>query len=318
MLLYESLKNKPKGRLADKGIKVPFKWAGSKNRMFKRYTAKSFFPEKAPGIFVDMFAGSGVVSQWMLHNFPGTKIVLNDTSQEMTLMYSIIKGSPALFEKEYMKHVAAYHSTDDLEERRKYYYALRNKYALNHFTSNSIENSAALFYMLQTGFNGIWQTSKNFNNRYASPCGKMDYKKNGELFNLDNLRKYANFLSQCEISNRDFSDTAKYAGKDTIFYADPPYRASFAQYKSHGAFTDKDQERLCTFLNEVNAAGSRCALSNREYYDADWQTETNTITQGWFADKFSDEWNVSYFDVKYTVGKHNKGQRGKEVLIKNY
>lgn len=319
MLLYDSIEEKNRCKVADKGIKVPYKWAGSKNRMFKRYMEKGFFPDRDISVFVDMFAGSGVVGQWALKNYPNIeKIILNDTSQEMILMYNTIKNHQKHFEKEYLKHIQAYCSTEDLQERKKYYYDLRNEYALKFYNKNAIENSAALFYMLQTGFNGIWQTSKNFNNRYASPSGKMDYKTNGEIFNLDRSRKYFEYISKCTISNRDFSDTSKYSGENAWFYADPPYRASFAQYKSHGAFTDKDQERLCVFLNEMSSNGSICALSNREYYEEDWEDEKENITQGWFSDKFDHNWNISYFNVRYTVGKHNKGQLGKEVLIKNY
>ena len=43
----------------------PFKWAGSKNRMFKKYVLSGFFPKEEPDLFVDMFAGTGAVSIWV-------------------------------------------------------------------------------------------------------------------------------------------------------------------------------------------------------------------------------------------------------------
>ena len=180
------------------------------------------------------------------------------------------------------------------------------------------EQAASLFYMLQTGFNGIWQTSDNFNNRYASPAGLMTWKPNGELFNISRIKKYSEYIDRCVLLNDDFETTSCFMGSDTWFYADPPYRVSKAKYASAGDFTDDDQKRLCKFLNDAHNANDICAMSNRETKTEPMGKEVGTIKEGWFADKFNDDWNVSYYDVRYTAGRHNLGLRGKEVLIKNY
>ena len=75
---------------------------------------------------------------------------------------------------------------------------------------------------------------------------------------------------------------------------------------------------LCNFLKDAHSANDICALSNREDYLPNIDDEQGTIASGWFSDKFNDDWNVSYFKVKYTAGRHNKGVKGNEVLIKNY
>ena len=300
--------------------KPPFKWAGSKNRMFGRYLSRGFFPAKDPKVFVDMFAGTGTVGWWVAKNYPNTTIVLNETCAELINMYRMMqKSNYSSFLIEYNKHVKAYAGYSTVEDRKKYYYSVRDRYALNYQTMSPVQEAAALFYMLQTGFNGIWQTSDNFNNRYASPAGLMSWKPNGELFNPVRIKNFANFIDRCVLLSDDFEKTACFTGSDTWFYADPPYRQSRAKYKSAGSFTDDDQDRLVDFLVAANHNGDLCALSNRENPGIKTDQITNqSVNVGYFAPRFNDNWNVSYFDVKYTAGRHNLGLKGKEVLIKNY
>ena len=316
---YRFYKNNNNTKIANRSEKVPFKWAGAKNRMFSKYISRGFFLEKEPKIFVDMFAGTGTVGMWVAENYSNTTVVLNETCDELVRMYKQLKSKNySNFEKEYLKHVKAYAGYSTVEDRKKYYYNVRNRYALAYHNMTPAEESAALFYMLQTGFNGIWQTSDNFNNRYASPAGLMTWKPGGSLFDLSRIKKYSQFIDRCVLLNDDFESTSCFIGSDTWFYADPPYRVSKAKYKSAGSFTTVDQVRLCNFLKDAHKANDICALSNREDYLPNIDDEQGTIASGWFSDKFNDDWNVSYFKVKYTAGRHNKGIKGNEVLIKNY
>ena len=288
--------------------------------MFSKYTSHGFFPRHEPKVFVDMFAGTGTVAWWVAKNYKNSTIVLNETCDEIINMYKMMqKKTFASFKHHYDQHVAAYASYNTVDDRKKHYYALRDRYALNYQTMSNVEQAAALFYMLQTGFNGIWQTSDNFNNRYASPAGLMTWKPNGDLFNPVRIKNFAEFIDRCVLLSGDFEKTACFTGSDTWFYADPPYRKSRASYKSAGTFTDDDHDRLNDFLNAAHTNKDLCALSNRENPGLQTELITNgTVQKGHFAAQFNDDWNVSYFDVKYTAGRHNLGLKGKEVLIKNY
>ena len=193
----------------------PFKWAGGKNRMFKRYLASGFFTSKEPKVFVDMFAGTGIVARWIASNYPKTTIVLNESNDEIINMYKAMQSKTfTSFCNEYDKHVKAYASYSSVDDRKKYYYGIRNKYALNYHTMTPIEEAATLFYMLQTGFNGIWQTSDNFNNRYASPAGLMTWKPNGDLFSRTRLKSYSEFIDRCVLMSGDFEKTSCFMGSD--------------------------------------------------------------------------------------------------------
>lgn len=320
MLDYTQNKNlyKDKSKLVSTDLRAPFKWAGSKNRMFKRYMASGFFTSEDPKYFVDLFAGTGIVSQWVMKNYPNIKIIINESCEELMNMYLTMQNFYPDFEKEYKKHVASYASYSTPDDRKKHYYGLRDKYALNYKGMTPAEEGATLFYLLQTGFNGIWQTSKNFNWRYATAAGVMTWKPYGDLFDLPKIKRYADFIGRCHLKTGDFEKQKSYIGKDTWFYADPPYRVSRAKYQSSGNFGPDDHQRLIDFMNLANSNSSLCAMSNREDVCFGLGEEPKTITKGFFADKFDNDWNVNYFDVKYTAGRHNKGAKGKEVLIKNY
>mgnify|MGYP001197717185 CR=1 FL=1 len=302
--------------------KPPFKWAGGKNRMFKKYLSSGFFPKSEPDLFVDTFAGSACVAQWVKANYPNTSIVLNEACEELIIMYqSMKKAHYNSFESEYLRHVATgYSKYSSVDDRKKYYSSWRAQYAHHPYSMSPVEQGAALYYLLQTGFNGIWQTSANFNFRYASPAGLMTWKHPGKLFDVTRLKRFAEFIDTCILMSGDFEKTQAFFGKGNWFYADPPYRKSFAKYNSAGVFSDTDQIRLCEFLNDAHKAECLVSTSNREVFPPGWFAGQGTITQGWFADKFNDDFNCKYHKVKYTAGRHNHGAGAKsiEVLIKNY
>ena len=326
MKTWDITKSNGPTELRLKGTRPPFKWAGGKDRMFARYNHSGFFPNSDVNIFVDVFAGSGCISKWVRKNYPDAVIVLNDSCAELMNMFRYMQSPTyAMFEKEYLKHVNAYANFSNVDSRKRHYYDLRNRYALNPDSMNPIEHAAALLYMLQTGFNGIWQTSKNFNYRYASPAGLMTWKPNGRLFDIESVKSFSKFLDTCVIMDQDFEKTQAYFGEGSWLYADPPYRKSFAKYKSTRVpgFTEDDQVRLIEFLKDASRAGSWCALSNRESLNQDFNEVKflgMTINEGWFADKFDDSWNCRYFRTQYTAGRNNLGDGSKavEVLIRNY
>ena len=145
-------------KVATRGMKAPFKWAGAKNRMFEKYMAKGFFPSGDPKVFVDMFAGTAIVGQWVAANYPNTTIVINETCGELVSMYRQMqrKNFP-LFEAEYKRHVAMY-SKLSIDDRKK------------------IDNTDGNQYF-------------NYNNNYFDNKND-DYIKIYVLDNIENILKY--------------------------------------------------------------------------------------------------------------------------------
>ena len=69
--------------------KPPFKYAGSKARMLKKYAASGFLV-KEPKMFVDMFAGSAQVAYWIRQLYPDLPIVINDLNSELNQLYNVM------------------------------------------------------------------------------------------------------------------------------------------------------------------------------------------------------------------------------------
>lgn len=75
-------------------------------------------------------------------------------------------------------------------------------------------------------------------------------------------------LQKVDILCGDFSKMEQYAGENTLFYFDPPYRplsdtSSFNSYVKE-PFDDAEQVRLRDFCNTIVQRGSRFLLSNSD------------------------------------------------------
>jgi DNA adenine methylase len=304
--------------------KPPFKWAGSKFKMLDRYFRAGFLPPRDPEMFVDMFAGSTVISYWMRQLFPNMPIVINDNNPELIQMYHSIKQYDK-FASYFQRYIDLYASLD-IEDRKKSYYDLREIYRFPDSSLDPVAESALLLYLIKTGFNGIWATMKASGSRYATAVGRMDWKPGGKLFNLDDIKRFSDFLHTCVITCESYENTQKWLGKNVWLYADPPYRESYASYKAAGKFDDENQLDLVNFMLDAQLTKSYVAMSNREHVNTkiDWvwtPAGRSWNYGGWFGDYFNNDWKmVIYHDVKYTCGQHNKGDGSwaLEVLIKNY
>jgi len=280
--------------------RAPFKWAGGKRRILASYI-DIFFPPKQPKVFVDMFCGAGSVGLWMAEQYPGIKIILNDANKELIDMYKVIRDSYPKFEKEYMKIVGKCPRTP--EERKKYYYTLREEYC-HHYNKLSKEKIAAdLFFMLKTNFNGIWRAYKKCRLRYSTSPGAMTFAP--KFLKVEPIRKFSQFLQRCELKCGDFGKLDKWMNPGTYYYADPPYRSTDVVYQ--GGFEDKEQKRLASFLTKASDKGCWIAESNREIGDKFWDNV--------FPKKFHKHYIRA---VKYTVGAGKKTQKKDEVLITNF
>jgi len=310
--------------------KPPFKYAGSKARMLKKYAASGFLVQE-PKMFVDMFAGSAQVAYWVRQLYPDLPIVINDLNAELNQLYSVMMKHTKEYQEWGRKFLQPYLAITPppkpaiSEERKKYYYELRARYREAGF-ANPVEESAMLMFMIRTNFNGFWGQSKKWPGRYHTSAGNMwwkeEYFKKLEVQELEFIK----FLKSCVITCEPYENTQKWIDKGVWMYADPPYRLSVEAYRAAGEFDDKCQEELCNFMKDVHSAKGYASLSNREHHDGNkikWTMTTRGRSHtggGWFGDKFNDDWVMHMFmGHKYTSGRQDKeGCLATEILIKNY
>ena len=311
-------------------VKPPFKWAGSKARMLKKYAASGFLVAE-PKMFVDMFAGSAQVAYWVRQIHPEIPIVINDLNEELIQLYNVMMKHTKEYQSYGRELVKPYSAITPpakpkvSPERKAYYYELRQKYLDKDF-ANKVEESAMLMFLMRTNFNGFWGNKKGYGTRYATTAGNMWWKP--EYFvKLENKEiDFIKFLKSCIITCEPYESTVKWVDKGVWMYADPPYRLSHENYRAAGSFDDENQLELVQFMKDCHRQGAYCAESNREHHDGSkihWEMAVAGRKHkegGWFGDKFDDNWTMHMFTGhKYTSARVDKeGALATEILIKNY
>lgn len=287
--------------LKNSDIKPPFKWTGGKNRMREQYRS-IFSPSDEIKVFVDMFCGATSVSLWMFENYPDAKFVLNDKNEELIGMYRAIKNDWSAFYPFYQTLVSKWVSLS-AEDRKKFYYDLREMYCLSPGSRPDHENQAMLFLMLKTNFNGMWKAYHKCQGRYSTPPGTCTQKAG--FFSQSEDEKFKAFIDKATLQSGDFALLQQYSEPGTYFYADPPYRDSIVEYD--GSFNDQEQIRLATFLKQASTDGSWISESNKEIGDGFWQTHFPTA-----------EYKIHDVSARYTAGRGTSVLNVKEVLITNF
>jgi|TARA_B100000085_G_scaffold141326_1_gene128658 DNA adenine methylase len=272
-----------------------FKWTGSKQRMLEQY-APHFFPEGEFTRFVDLFAGGLTNSLWVYEKFPQKEFVVNDWNGELTLLYATLADSSDEVINQWFKCVEKWLSLSEVDDRKKYYYELREVYCLENEGKSDVYLSALLLFMLQVNFNGMWKAYKKCNERYSTPPGTCLQKQS--FFDVNKIKNVASFLEKATICNGDFASVNIKDGD--WLYADPPYRDSIVLYQ--GGFSEDDQVRLARFLME---SGCKFAYSNKHIGDT------------FYEDNF-DGANIIEMNAKYTAGRGTSTLDVKEVLVTNY
>ena len=146
-----------------------FKWTGSKQRMLQQY-APHFFPQQEFTRFVDLFAGGLTNSLWVFEHYPDKEYLINDWNSELVLLYATLSDSVDEVIIEWRNCVNKWLSLSP-EDRKAYYYELREIYCHQHEGKSDVYLSALLMFMLQVNFNGMWKAYKKCNERYSTPPG---------------------------------------------------------------------------------------------------------------------------------------------------
>lgn len=271
-----------------------FKWTGSKQRMLEQY-APHFFPTEDFTRFVDLFSGGLTNSLWVYEKYPHKEFVVNDFNSELVLLYSTLAKHTDEVISEWFNCVNRW-LTLTPEERKAYYYELRDIYCLNHENKSDIYLSALLLFMLQVNFNGMWKSYIKCNGRYSTPPGTCLQKQS--FFDINKIKNVANFLKKATLITGDFAEHQPQPGD--WLYADPPYRDSIVLYQ--GGFTEEDQVRLCNYLT---GSGCKFAYSNKD------------IGDGFYEANFPG-CNIHDMTALYTAGRGTSTLNVKEVLVTNY
>lgn len=242
----------------------PFiKWVGGKTQLLDeiRKSLPRDFASRQHVTYVEPFVGGGAVMFWILQEYPNIeRAVINDINQELICTYRVIKENVeglvaelARIQDEYIPLGA--------EDRKVYFLEKRTRF--NTKKTDPIETAALFIFLNRTCFNGLYRV--NSKGAFNVPHGKYT---NPRICDVDNLRACSTILQKVEILSGDFAETGCYAGPDTLFYFDPPYKpitetSSFTSY-AKGGFNDDDQIRLRDFCDRISKDKALFIASNSD------------------------------------------------------
>ena len=264
-------------------MKPLFIWAGGKNKMLKHYLP--LMPSEVDS-YCEPFFGGGAMFIHVVNTYNPSKLVINDINEDVVNIYCSIRNDYDKF-KERLNELEAKYIPLNKEDRKKYYFEVRHEHGWNYEKWSKTEEGATLYFLMKTGFNGIYQLNKNTNGRYGTPAGLLNQKD--KVYDRDVLDWWHNTLQRTTIYSSDFKEVIQ--DTDTFHFFDPPYRDSFADYGT--GFNDNDLLDLI----EISDTMKSVFLCNRDSGDG-------------FFDINKESLNIARFPVTYTAGRRKKTDTG--------
>lgn len=270
-------------------MKPLYIWAGGKNKMIPKYKVNPGIPYSGYDTFVEPFFGGGAMMIHIYENNPTvTRFVMNDVNPEIVGIYNAIKNNVADFILR-MDALQSQFLPLTKVDRKKFYYDLRKEYTTNWTQWNSVDESATLYFLMKTGFNGIWQVNQSSNGRFATPSGLLN--QTTKVYDKDNVVEWNKFLQKVDIYCGDWSSCVANVTGKAFYFMDPPYRDSFTSYGQ--VFGDAQQIALIDFCKQQDLNRNLVMFCNRDAGDTFY-----TDNQG--------QLNIAYFDVTYTAGRRKQ------------
>tara|TARA_Y100000389_G_scaffold54036_1_gene49863 strand:- start:96 stop:965 length:870 start_codon:yes stop_codon:yes gene_type:complete len=275
-------------------MKPLFMWAGGKNKLIKHY--QPYFPVDVEN-YCEPFFGGGAMFIYVMNTYKPSSATINDVNEDVINIYKSIKSNlPEFLDR--LDYLQAQYIPKTKEDRKTYYYEVRHSHAYDYKKWSKPYEAATLYFLMKTGFNGIYQLNNNTNGRYGTPSGLLNQKTT--VYDKTVVDWWHNSLQVTNIKNGDWKHACGHP-KETFHFFDPPYRDSFADYGN--GFSDRQLIELIKFSDTCD----NVMLSNRD-------------DDGWFTDNKMGLDSV-HIDVTYTAGRRKKTEDGfkakkaKEILL---
>lgn len=280
-------------------IKPLFIWAGGKNKVIKEYrNTDSLINYQYKNYCEPFFGGGAMLLEVLKKTFISGRIVINDINDGIIRIYKSIKYDVDNFIQE-VDGLESIYIPLDYDGRKKLYFDVRYEHAYDYkkWEDKSTTEAAYLYFLMKTGFNGIWQVNKNTNGRFGTPAGLLTQSK--RVYDKNNVLMWSKILNdkKIEIYCEDWMNCVHRVEDDnTFFFLDPPYRGGFTKYDS--GFNDENQIELLDFCKSVK--NSTVFLCNRDLDDG-------------FFDERKGNLKIRKFNITYTAGRRKKTENGFEA-----
>lgn len=292
----------------------PFvKWAGGKGSLIPQLN--NFYPyELKNGIierYIEPFVGGGAVLIDILQKYNIQEVYAFDINIDLINSYNVIKNNVEELIIN-LKQMETEYLQLEQEERKNYFYNIRNEYNNYELEKNeqNIQRAAQFIYLNKTCFNGLYRVNKN--GKFNVPVGSY---KNPTICDEENLRQLSQLIQNVQFQYGDYSRSMEYVTENTFVYFDPPYRplnvtSGFTSYTKED-FNDDNQRELATFYGELNERNAKLMLSNSD--------PKNINKEDTFFDNIYQGFNINQIQASRMINANSNG-RGKisEILVTNY
>lgn len=292
----------------------PFvKWAGGKGSLISQLS--NFYPyELKNGIierYIEPFVGGGAVLIDILQNYDVRQAYAFDINMDLINSYNVIKNNVEELITN-LKRMETEYLQLEQEERKNYFYNIRNEY--NDYTlqenQQNVQRASQFIYLNRTCFNGLYRVNKD--GKFNVPVGSY---KNPTICDEENLRNLSELIQNVQFQYGDYRRSMEYVTENTFVYFDPPYRplnmtSGFTSYTKED-FNDDNQRELATFYRELNERNAKLMLSN--------SNPKNINEEDQFFDNIYQGFNIDEIYASRMINANSNG-RGKisEILITNY
>ncbi len=288
----------------------PFiKWVGGKTQLLD--DIKELLPKdlgkKTDLTYVEPFVGGVAVLFWILQEYPNiSKAVINDINAELICTYRVIRNDVEALIVELNRLQSEYLPLSP-EDRKEYF--LKQRALFNSKATTDIQTAALFIFLNRTCFNGLYRV--NSKGEFNVPHGKY---ANPKICDEPTLRADSALLQKVEILCGDFAQTGQYAGKDVLYYFDPPYRpltetAAFTSYTA-GGFDDAEQARLRDFCDKI--------AGNKALFIASNSDPKNVDSEDKFFDKLYEMFNIKRVSASRMINSKADGRGAiSEIMISN-
>ena len=289
----------------------PFiKWVGGKTQLIEQLDEQlpADFGKWEDVTYIEPFVGGGALLFYMLQRYPNiSHAVINDINPDLTTCYRTVRDNPEELIASLQDIETSYLTLCTEEARKEFFMAARDRY--NEKNLDPIKNTTYFFFLNRTRLNGLYRVNKK--GLFNVPFGKYT---NPTICDPTTIRLDSELLQRVEILTGDFTSTFDFAGGNTLFYFDPPYRplsdtSSFNDYAKE-AFNDDAQIRLKEYCDRINEAGFRFMLSNS---DCKGKNEEDN-----FFDVLYSDYHIERVWASRSINS-NPDKRGKltEILVHN-
>ena len=294
-------------------VKPFVKWAGGKGSLLNQIN--KYYPTALKNgkieCYIEPFVGGGAVLIDILQNFKVKEVYAFDINLDLINSYNVIKNNVddlidalKIKEKEFLNL--------NLEDRKKYFYNIRNEYNLHKLQKDeiSIDKAVQFIFLNRTCFNGLYRVNKSGD--FNVPMGLY---KNPTICDEKNLKALSNLIQNVKFEYGDYKSSEKYVKENTFVYFDPPYRplnitSGFTSYTKED-FNDENQKELADYYKELSDKNINVMLSN--------SNPKNTNKEDNFFEEIYNEFNINEVYAKRMINADSSG-RGEisELLITNY